>query len=82
MSESNPSFIVVNNDSIDDKKHMGCIKLDVKKHHKYWEYIGKLMYLMVCTRPNIAFTVNFLARACALPEKRHMGVVQTEPDWG
>jgi hypothetical protein len=30
------------------------------------------MYLMVCTRPDIAFAVNFLARACAAPEKRHM----------
>ena len=36
------------------------------------EYIEKLMYLMVYTRPNIAFTVNFLARACASPEKKHM----------
>jgi hypothetical protein len=27
---------------------------------------------MVCTRPDIAFAVNFLARACAAPEKRHM----------
>jgi hypothetical protein len=72
MSESDPSFTVVNDDSVDDKKHVGCIKLDAKKHHKYREYIGKLMYLMVCTRPDIAFTVNFLARACASPEKRHM----------
>jgi len=34
MSESDPSFIVVNDDSIDDKKHVGCIKLDAKEHHK------------------------------------------------
>lgn len=30
------------------------------------------MYLMVCTRPDIAFAVCFLARACAAPEKRHL----------
>ena len=71
MSESDPSFIVVNNDSIDDKKYMGCIKLDTKKHHKYREYIGKLMYLMVNTKPDIVFTVNFLARACIIREKTY-----------
>jgi hypothetical protein len=27
---------------------------------------------MVCTRPDIAFAVNFLARSCAAPERRHM----------
>ena len=46
-------------------------KLDADEHHEYREYIGKLMYLMVCTRPDIAFAVNFLARACASPEKQH-----------
>ena len=58
MSENDPSFIVVNDDSIDDKKCVGCIKLDTKKHYKYREYIGKLMYLMVCTRPDIALLHN------------------------
>ena len=30
------------------------------------------MFLMVCTRPDIAFTVCFLARFCAAPQERHM----------
>ena len=30
------------------------------------------MYLMVCTRLDIVFIVNFLARAVVVPEIRHM----------
>ena len=73
MSESDPSFTIQKDDEDDDKNlHSICAKLDEKGHHKYREYIGKLMYLMVCTRPDIAFAVNFLARSCASPENRHM----------
>jgi len=70
MSEDDPSFTILKEVNVD--KHPGCVTLSPPEHHMYREYIGKLMYLMVCTRPDIAFAVNFLARACAAPEKRHM----------
>ena len=37
----------------------------------YLNAIGALMYLAQCTRPDIAFTVNLLARFCFEPTRRH-----------
>ena len=37
----------------------------------YLSVIGALMYLANCTRPNIAFAVNLLARHSADPTRRH-----------
>ena len=37
----------------------------------YLSAIGALMYVANCTRPNIAFAVNLLARHSAAPTKRH-----------
>ena len=37
----------------------------------YLSAIGALMYLANCTRPDITFTVNLLARYSSYPTKRH-----------
>ena len=42
----------------------------------YLAAIGALMYLANCTRPNIAFAVNLLARFSARPTKRHWNGVK------
>ena len=38
---------------------------------KYQSAIGSLMYLSVCTRPDIAFSVNSLAQFTSQPTKDH-----------
>ena len=37
----------------------------------YLSVIGPLMYLTTCTRPNIAFPINLLARYSSAPTRRH-----------
>lgn len=46
----------------------GSIPVDASK---YLSVIGSLSYLAVGTRPDIAFSVNFLARFSACPQKEH-----------
>jgi len=43
----------------------------------YLSAIGALMYLANCTRPDIAFAVNLLARYSAAPTRRHWVGVKT-----
>ena len=37
----------------------------------YLSTIGALLYLAQCTRPNISFTMNLLARYSSAPTRRH-----------
>jgi hypothetical protein len=37
----------------------------------YLSAIGALMYLANCTRPDIAFSINLLARYSSTPTQRH-----------
>ena len=42
----------------------------------YLNAIGALMYLANCTRPDIAFSVNLLARYSSTPTKRHWNEIK------
>ena len=42
----------------------------------YLSVIGALMYLANCTRPDIAFSVNLLARYSSTPTLRHWNGVK------
>ena len=42
----------------------------------YLSAIGALMYIANCTRPDIAFAVNLLARHSAAPTRRHWAGVK------
>ena len=37
----------------------------------YLSVIGAIMYLTNCTRPDIAFSINLLARYSSTPTRRH-----------
>ncbi len=41
------------------------------EHYKYCEVIGSLLYLSVCTRPDIAYAVGALARYTQQPTEQH-----------
>ena len=45
-------------------------KLDPKLH-LYAFAVGSLMYLMICTRPDIAFAVSVVSRFQSNPRKLH-----------
>ena len=42
----------------------------------YLSIIGALMYLAICTRPDIAFYTDLLARYNYAPTKRHWNVIK------
>ena len=46
------------------------------KQLEYSKIIDSLMYVMSCTRPDIAFSVGLLSRFSSNPEKPHWNVVQ------
>lgn len=50
--------------------------LDVDAAHLYREITGSLMYLVACTRPDLAVAVNQLARHMSKPGKAHMGAAK------
>jgi hypothetical protein len=50
----------------------GGKKLDTNSHALYCQIVGKLMYAMVETRPDLAYTLSVLERFTAAPDTYHM----------
>jgi Reverse transcriptase (RNA-dependent DNA polymerase) len=46
--------------------------VDKKLHTKYQQVIGSLLYLMIGTRPDIAFAITKMAQLAANPSKEHL----------
>ena len=46
-------------------------ELALGPQHSYMDVVGALMYLANCTRPDISFAVNLLARYSHDPTRRH-----------
>ncbi|RVW45253.1 Retrovirus-related Pol polyprotein from transposon TNT 1-94 [Vitis vinifera] len=60
--------------SLDVKKTISSLRKDEEllgPEVPYLSAIGALMYLANCTRPDIAFSVNLLARYSSAPTRRH-----------
>ena len=57
-----------------------CPKSDAKKTEvekvPYSFAVGSLIYAMICTRPNIAYTVRVVSRYMSNPNKKHWEVVK------
>jgi hypothetical protein len=51
-------------------------KLDTNSHALYRQIIGKLMYVMVGTRPDLAYTLSVLERFATAPDTYHMALAK------
>ena len=56
---------------IDTNHHLSKNKGETISQIEYARVIGSLMYLMSCTRPNIAFSVSRLSRYTSNPGVDH-----------
>lgn len=45
-------------------------------HYSYRKAVGTLMYIMVCTRPDLAFTVKCLSQYMNDPSRLHWNAVR------
>jgi len=43
---------------------------------QYQQIVGSLMYLVIGTRPDLAFTVSALSQFCSKPTQQHMGTLK------
>ncbi|CAM8940081.1 unnamed protein product [Rhodiola kirilowii] len=74
MDKSNPlsTPMVVRSLDVDKDPFHPCEESEeILGQVPYFSAIGALMYLANCTRPDIAFAVNLLARFSSAPTKRH-----------
>jgi len=46
--------------------------VDPERRQKYQQVIGSLLYLMICTRPNIAYAVTKMAKFAINPSQEHL----------
>jgi hypothetical protein len=51
-------------------------KLDTNSHVLYCQIVGKLMYAIVGTRPDLAYTLSVLERFAAAPDTYHMALAK------
>ena len=56
---------------MDTSQHLSKNKGESVDQVEYARVIGSLMYLMSCTRPDIAFTVSSLSRFTSNPGENH-----------
>lgn len=41
----------------------------------YTSYVGSVMYSMICTRPDLAYTLSFFSRCMSNPSRSHLDAI-------
>lgn len=60
-----------------DKSHQAGEEINVKiTAAPYREAVGSLMYLAVCTRPDITYAVNYVSQFLEKPKERHWTMIK------
>ena len=75
MNESYPKPIPCDN-NVNDLTNEDSKFLDEEGHKLYQQIVGCLIYLMICTRPDIAYTVNKLSQHMTKPQKIHLNMAK------
>lgn len=75
MSKCNPCLVPITPDT-PLAKALPSEKLPPEQTRLYQAMIGSLGYLMNCSRPDLAFSVNRLAQFASCPAERHMLAVK------
>jgi hypothetical protein len=69
MNDSHPTLLPIDPNTrltIEDSV------LEADEHHLYQLIIGSCMYLVTCTRPDLAYPVSYLSQFLAAPSKSHL----------
>jgi hypothetical protein len=78
MQDCKPSTILMSKREVNalTAGDTGDKKLDANSHALYRQIIGKLMYAMVGTRPDLAYTLSVLGRFAAAPDTYYMALAK------
>jgi hypothetical protein len=78
MQDCKPSTIPISKGEVNalTAGDIGGKKLDTNSHVLYRQIVGKLIYAMVGTRPDLAYTLSILKRFAAAPDIYHMALAK------
>lgn len=69
MSDSHATTLPIDPNT---RLQKGQDTVDVKEHRLYQSIIGSCMYLVTCTRPDLAYPVSYLSQFLAAPSMVHL----------
>jgi hypothetical protein len=69
MNDSHPTLLPINPNTRLTKQDS---VLEAEEHPLYQSIIGSCMYLVTCTRPDLAYPVSYLSQFLAAPSKSHL----------
>jgi hypothetical protein len=69
MNDSHPTLLPIDPNTRLTKEDS---VLEAEEHRLYQSIIGSCMYLVTCTRPDLAYPVSYLSQFLAAPSKSHL----------